>query len=122
MRAAILALAALPLAMPARSQSPDLTSKFFEDAKGALLANGQRVNCCGPADGVKVRVTRINREARTVEAVIIDIMRSVNGKVGDAITAPLDLMTIEIESPFAEPVAFIRGDLSVICFAGRTGG
>jgi|GEM_PF-6662217 len=122
-KAAVAAIAlAATVALPARGD--DLAAaerrRFFEAVTSAKLANGDKVNCCGWGDAVKVRM--IGNAPGGFIVQIIHTMRSSNGKVGDVIIVPRGKITIEIASPFPEPVLFINSENAPYCISFGSGG
>ena len=101
---------------------PGLKAEYFEKAKRALIVDGRTVNCCGEGDAVKVRLLGQDDARGLIVAEIIDVMRSANGKLGDILTIPKGKITVGLYSPFAEPIAFIAGDLTPYCLSGPSGG
>ena len=101
---------------------PGLKAEFFERAKRATIADGRTVNCCGEGDAVRVRLLGQDEARGLIIAEITDTMRSVNGRVGDVLTIPKGKITIGLYSPFADPIAFISGDLTPYCLSGPARG
>ena len=101
---------------------PSLKADYFAKAKAAKLANGRIVNCCGEYDAVKVRFIGHDHARGLIIAEIIDVMISMNGKVGDVLTIPVEKVTVELYSPFDEPIAFINGANEPYCLSGPSGG
>lgn len=106
----------------ARADEADLRAEFFQKAKSALLVNGTTVNCCGEGDAVRVRLIGHDHARELIIAEIIDVMRSLNGKVGDILTIPAGKVTVGLYSPFDEPIAFISGNNTPYCLSGPSGG
>lgn len=95
---------------------------YFAAAKDAFLADGRRVNCCGEHDAVRVRITHVDRVRREAHAIIVDVMASKYGRLGDDLIVPLSLNTVELHSPFDDPIVFIRADNSPLCLSAPAGG
>ena len=122
---ALLALLAIVVCLiwAARADDlPSLKADYFAKAKAAKLANGRIVNCCGEYDAVKVRFIGHDHARGIIIAEIIDVMISMNGKVGDVLTIPVEKVTVELYSPFDEPIAFINGANEPYCLSGPSGG
>jgi hypothetical protein len=95
--------------------------KFFADVTQAKLQDGRTVNCCGEGDATASRIIDSSLPG-LITAQIFDVMRSKNGAVGDILSVPEGVRTLNIHNPFDFPVAFVRPDRSVICLVGTSGG
>lgn len=63
-----------------------IRQQFFKDSKQAKLVDGSEVNCCGPADAVRVKI--IGASAGHLAAEIVDPMRHKYAKAGEVVTIP----------------------------------
>jgi hypothetical protein len=111
-----LAFAAGLLASAALAQE-DLRAKFFQDVTHAKLLNGSVVNCCGQGDAVKVRFIDSDRTRHLIYAEIIDTMRSVYGRRGDIVVIETGVTTVDIFTPFDDPIVFISASNKVLCLS-----
>ena len=115
-------LLGLAISKARADEVPSLKAEFFERAKRAKLADGRTVNCCGEGDAVRVRLLGQDEARGLIIAEITDVMRSVNGRVGDVLTIPKGKVTIGLYSPFDDPIAFIASNLTPYCLSGPSGG
>ena len=111
-----------PEPAPAPGPSAVDSAIYWEKIKSAALSGGRTgVNCCGPADGVRVEILPEESPRDILHVRIIDMMRSRNGYPGAIISISRDLLVTNVWNPYPFPIAFIRRDLTPICLSGVDG-
>lgn len=98
-------------------------AEYWFKIKASTLLNGSTgINCCGPADGVRVEILPDESPRDILRVRIVDMMQSKNGYPGAIVLIPRGLLVLNVWNPYSFPIAFIRSDLTPICLSGLDGG
>jgi hypothetical protein len=117
---AIISLAA-PLAQGLDRHDADDAALFWQRVKTANLVNGERRNCCGAGDAVRVKLLGKIEGGDDFRAEIVDTMRSAFGKIGDVLTVTPGVTIVDVYSPYDFPIVFLNGRNEAICLAAPEG-
>lgn len=103
--------------------TPADRAQYWSNIKASTLLNGLTgINCCGPADGVRVEILPDESPRDILRVRIVDMMQSKNGYPGAIVLIPRGLLVLNVWNPYSFPIAFIRKDLTPICLSGLDGG